>query len=71
MSHTQTQVEQLRKLEDIRHEQRMKLQRYKKFEHKLDEQAVHFEVMLSRLSKSEIDDKLSKTSAQYNAQSLF
>lgn len=31
-------------------------------EQKMDEQAIHFEVMLAKLSKKQIDEKLSKVS---------
>lgn len=39
------------------------MHRYKKLDHKLNEQAIHFEVMLSKLSKAQLDEKISKVSA--------
>ena len=41
------QSQQLQKLEEVHTQQKTKMNRYKKVEHKLNEQAVHYEVMLN------------------------
>lgn len=49
-------------MEQFHVEQKLKLQRYKKAEHKLNEQAIHFEIMLKKLTSEQLDEKMQKAS---------
>lgn len=43
-------------------EQKLKMQRYNKADHKLNEQAIHYEIMLNKLTQDQLNEKLEKAS---------
>eukprot|EP00347_Sterkiella_histriomuscorum_P016804 403351791 len=61
-SYTMSQKMQLDKLEQYHTEQKLKMQRYKKIDHKLNEQAIHFEIMINKLNKDQLKEKMEKVS---------
>ena len=58
----QAQRQHLAKVEQVHMEQKLKMQRYKNAEHKLNEQAIHYEIMLNKLTQDQLNEKLEKAS---------
>lgn len=60
-AYKESQREQLEKLMDIQAEQKVKMHRYKKLDLKLNEQAVHFEIMLNQMNKQVLKDRVNQS----------